>query len=288
MKAEETSTLINLLEDPDAEVYSIISTRLIEQGLAIIPVLERALEASSNSLQQERIKDILQYLQSNIAAQGLENWLLQPYQNLLEGAYWLAKHSYPNLRLEDLQAAVDDIVKDMMVNLQDSMPPEEKIKTLDFFFFRYHHFYLSDREILQPQHNYINNVIDSHTGNLVSLTFLYLHIGQQAGLPLQAVCMPNSFIAAYTNEEGEALFYLHILQQGAKLFRKDIELYFRRSGITPKEDYYLPKSNINALLYLLEMQIYCYERDGNTAKAEQFRRLLPLFGIEKSSFDELD
>jgi hypothetical protein len=288
LKVDEIATSIRLLEDPDHEVYSIISARLIEQGPAIIPALERAFEASSNSLQQERIKNIFQYLQSKVATQGLENWLQQPYHNLLEGAYWLAKHSYPNLRLEDLQAVADDIVKDMMVNLQDSMPPEEKIKTLDFFFFRHHYFRLSDKEILQPQHNYINNVIDLHTGNLVSLTFLYLHIGQQAGLSLQAVCMPNSFIVAHTGDGGEVLFYLHILQQGAKLFRKDIELYFRRSNITSKEHYYLPKSNSTALLYLLEMQIYCYEREGNPAKAEQFRSLLPLFSAEKNSFDELD
>jgi hypothetical protein len=288
LKAEEIITSIRLLEDPDAEVYSIISARLIEQGIAVIPALERALESSSNSLQEERIKAILQYLQSKVATQGLENWLQQPYHNLLEGAYWLSKHSYPDLRLEDLQSAVDDIVKDMMVNLQDNMPPEEKIKTLDFFFFRFHHFHLSGKEILHPQYNYINNVIGSHTGNLVSLSYLYLHIGQQAGLALQAVCMPNSFIVAYTNDVGEVLFYLHIFQQGAKLFRKDLDLYFRRSNIPPKEHYYLPKSNVNALLYLLEMQIYCYEREKKSAKAELFRSLLPLFGVEKSSFDDLD
>jgi len=288
LKTEEIITSIRLLEDPDAEVYSIISTRLIEQGVEVIPVLERALEASSNSLQQERIKDILQYLQSKVAVQGLENWLQQRYHNLLEGAYWVAKHSYPNLRLEDMQAVVDDIVKDIMVNLQDRMPPEEKIKTLDFFFFRYHHFRLAGKDILHPQHNYLNNVIDTRTGNLVSLSFLYLHIGQQAGLPLQAVCMPNSFILSYIGDDGTLQFYLHIVQQGAKLFRKDLDLYFRRSNITPKEHYYLPKPNTNALLYLLEMQIYCYEREGNSAKAEQFRHLLPLFGVEKSSFDELD
>jgi hypothetical protein len=288
LKAEEIGTLIHLLEDPDPEVYSIISTRLAEQGPAVITALKRALNASSNSLQQERVKNILQYLQSNAAMQGLENWLQHGYGNLLEGAYWLAKHSYPDLQLEDLQAVVDDIVKDMMINLQDNMSPEEKIKTLDFFFFRYHHFRLSDKEILQPQHNYINHVVKSHTGSLVSLTLLYLHVGQQAGLPLQAVCMPNSFILAYTEDNGELLFYLHILQQGAKLFRKDVDLYFRRSNITPKEHYYLPKPNTNALLYLLEMQIYCYEREGNPDKVDLFRRLLPRFGAEKSSFDELD
>lgn len=288
MNPKEIDTLIHLLDDPDREVYSMISTRIIEQGPAVIPTLERARELSSNALQQERIAHILQAMQSKLAMQGLENWMGHRYHNLLEGAYWLAKQSYPHLHLEDLQVAVNDIIKDVWINLQDPMTPEEKVKTLDFFFFRHHHFHLSDNENLLPQHNYINNVIESRTGSLVALSLLYLHIGQEAGLPLQAVCMPNSFILAYTDNNGDVLFYLHAFQPGVKLFRKDIDLYFSRSDIQPKEDYYLPKPNTNALLYLLEMQIYCYERDGNQAKAELFRRLLPLFGLAKSSFDELD
>jgi len=287
LKPNEIDTLIHLLDDPDHEIYSIISTRLIEQGSAVIPILERARETSSGSLQQERIENILCWLHAKEVAQGLESWVRSPYHNLLEGAYWLAKQTYPSVHLDDLQVIVNDICKDVWINIQDPMSPEEKIKALDFFFFRQHHFRLSNNENFQPQHNYINNLIDSRTGNPVSLTLLYLHIGQQAGLPLQAVCMPNSFILACTNDNNEALFYLSIFHPGAKLFREDVDLYFSRSNIKPEEHYYLPKPNTNALLYLLEMQIYCYEREENQAKAELFRSLLPLFGVDKSSFDNL-
>ena len=287
MKTKEIDSLIHLLEDPDHEIYSIISARLIEQGPALIPILEKAWETTANTLQQERIENILHYLQSKIATEGLENWIGHRYHSLLEGAYWLAKHTYPKLHLENMQVVINDICKDVWINLQDDMPPEEKVKTLDFFFFRQHRFRLSSDENLQPKYNYINHVINSHKGGLVSLTLLYLHVGQQAGLPLQAVCMPNSFIMAYTGENGKVLFYLHILHQGVKLHRKDIDLYFSRSNISPKEHYYQPKPNTAALLYLLEMLIYCYEREGNQAKVEQFRNLLPLFGEIKSSFNEL-
>ena len=288
MKTNEIDSLIHLLDDPDREIYSIISTRLIEQGAKIIPLLERAWEVSPNTLQQERIENILHCLQSNVATQGLEGWVGHRYHNLLEGAYWVAKQTYPNLHLEDLQVVINDICKDVWINLQDNMPPEEKIRTLDFFFFRHHNFHLVGDDNFQPQHNYINNVIESHTGNPVPLSLLYLHIGQQAGLPLQAVCMPNSLLLAYTGDNSEVLFYSHIFQPGAKMFRKDIDLYFRRSNIKPKDDYYLPKPNTDALLYLIGMQIYCYEREENTAKVELFRRLLPLFGVNKSFFDDLD
>jgi regulator of sirC expression with transglutaminase-like and TPR domain len=227
-------------------------------------------------------------LQSKIATEGLENWIGHRYHNLLEGAYWLAKQTYPKLHLEDMQVVVNDICKDVWINLQDEMSPEEKIKTLDFFFFRQHHFRLSSDENLLPQYNYINNVINSHKGGLVSLTLLYLYVGQQAGLPLQAVCMPNSFMMAYTGKNEEILFYLHVLHQGVKLYRKDIDLYLNRSNIKPKEHYYQSKPNTVALLYLLEMLIYCYEREGNQTKIEQFRRLLPLFDTNKSAFNDID
>jgi len=287
LKPKEIDSLIHLLEDPDHKVYAHISARLIEQGPTLIPILERAWESTANDLQQERITDILLYLQSTLAAQGLENWIGHRYHNLLEGAYWLAKQTYPKLHLEDMQTVVNDICKDVWINLQDNMPPEEKVKTLDFFFFRQHHFRLLNNDIFQPKYNYINNVIESRMGNPVALTLLYLHVGQQAGLPLQAVCMPNSFITAYSGDNNEVLFYLHVFHQGAKVFQKDIDLYFNRAKITPKEHYYRPKPNTDALLYLLEMQIYCYEREKNQAKVEQYRRLLPLFG-NKSVFNDVD
>lgn len=288
MKPKEIDTLIHLLEDPDREIYAAVSGRLIAQGSAVIPALERAWETSPNMLQQERIENILHYLQSNIARQGLENWIGHRYHNLLEGAYWLAKQTYPGLHLEDLQVVINDICKDVWVNMQDDMTPEEKIKTLNYFFFRHHHFRLLGSEELSPQANYINNVMEAHAGNAVSLTFLYLHVGQQAGLPLHAVCLPNSFILAYTDEADNVLFYLHTFQQGTKVSKKDVDLYLSRANISPEAHYYQIKPNTAALLCLLEMQIYCYEHEENAAKAELFRSLLPIFGVEKSTFDDLE
>ena len=50
--------MINLLGDPDREVFSIIAGRLINEGAAIVPALEKAWEQPSDGLQQERIENL--------------------------------------------------------------------------------------------------------------------------------------------------------------------------------------------------------------------------------------
>ncbi len=286
MKPAEIDAMINLLGDPDREVFSIIAGRLINEGAAIVPALEKAWEQPGGGLQQERIENILAKIQSDVATRSLQNWIESPYHSLLEGAYWIAKQSYPNIHLEDLQMVTNDICKDVWVNLQDDMLPAEKIKTLNFFFFHRHHFAPAPDDFLLPQYNYINQVIDTHYGNPMSLNLLYLHIAQQAGLPLHAICLPRNFILGYTDENDDILFYVNAYQQGAMLYKKDLDLYFRRLKLSAGEHFYRPQTNTTAILRLLELQIYTYERENNEEKAEIFRTLLPLFGEEKSYFND--
>ncbi len=288
MKESEINALITLLEDPDKDIFTLVADRLVALGPDIVPALEKAWEKPVDDLQQVRIENILTHIQSSQAIQGLQGWINNPYHhNLLEGAYWVARQSYPYLQLEDLMEEVNEIIyKELWPALTDEMGPEEKIKTLNYYFFQQHRFGVPADDVLLPRHNYINNVIESHQGNVIALNLLYMHIAQTAGIPLQAICLPRNFILAYVHDDNQVLFYVNAFQQGMFLYKKDLNLYFRRLNMAPREDYFRPRNNIVTIQRLLEMQIYSYEREGNEEKAENFRALLPLFGTEKTYFTE--
>ena len=58
MNQAEINALIDLLDDPDAEVFNNIRARLISYGEEVIPELESAWEASFNNVVQTRIEKV--------------------------------------------------------------------------------------------------------------------------------------------------------------------------------------------------------------------------------------
>ena len=287
MVGREINHLIQLLDDPDYAVYSTVVARLLELGHVVVPYLEKAWEQSDSPQLQLRIEYIVQQMQSGLAASGLQEWIEGRYHNLLEGTYWVAKQAYPNLSIQPLQEKVDSIVKDVWVSLEDDSSPIDKINVLNYFFYSVYGFNSAPTDdFLNPDYGYIHRVIESKRGNPVSLGLLYMYIAQQAGLPIQGVCLPRNFLLAYTHVSDDVLFYINPFHAGSILQRDDIEFYFRTMQITPRPEFYKPCPACAVVRRLVEVQIFAYEHEGIGDKADIFRGLLPLFGAMKTAFME--
>ena len=288
MKKEEIDSLVRLLDDPDYVVYAAVTERLMNEGAAIVPYLESVWAQSENQQQQYRIEQLLQQLQSGLATSGLQEWIEGRYHNLLEGAYWVARQAYPNLMIAPLQTALDELVKDVWTSMDDDYTPLEKIQVLNHFFYHVHGYgSAKEDDFLRPQYGYIHRVIENKQGNPVSLSLLYLYVAQQAGLPLQAVCLPRNFLLAYMAPDNEKLlFYINPFHLGASLKKTDIDFYFREMNITPRPEFYKPCTPCAAIRRLVEIQLFAYTREGNEEKENLFRNLLSLFGSMKTAFME--
>ncbi len=287
MRRNEIDSLVRLLDDPDYVVYSAVSARLMEQGALIVPYLEKVWERTENQHLQYRIEYLLQQLQSGLAASGLQDWIEGRYHNLLEGAYWVARQAYPNLTIAPLQAALDGLIKDVWIAMDEEYSPVEKVRVLNHFFYDIHGYNsANDDDFLRPQYGYLHRVIESKRGNPVSLGLLYLHVAQQAGLPLHGICLPRNFLLGYTTDDGEVLFYINPFHAGALLQKSDIDFYFRKMNIRPRDEFYTPCTPCAVIRRLVEIQMFAYEREGSEAKELLFRNLLPLFGAVKTAFME--
>ncbi|MFO8022128.1 MAG: hypothetical protein R6U65_06655, partial [Perlabentimonas sp.] len=97
MKPKEFTSLIALLEDPDQEVFNAISSKLVNEGLPLIPLLEKAWETSGNELLQSRIEELLHRIQFENTKKSLTSWVQSGSNDLLEGAVSLAKYQYPDI-----------------------------------------------------------------------------------------------------------------------------------------------------------------------------------------------
>ncbi|MDR1405647.1 MAG: transglutaminase-like domain-containing protein [Prevotellaceae bacterium] len=286
MALQEIDTLVNLLDDPDAVVYSAVTSRFLEQGAVTVPHLEKAWAHSHDAGIRERIEAIVRQIHLQDTLQGMRQWIDRKQHNLLEGAYWIAKQRYPGLCLLQLQNAIDDILKDIWVATSDeSLPVLNKLNIFNHLFYRTH-LYADTAETLNPAYCFINHVLETKCGNGISLGLLYLHLAQQAGFPMHGVCLPGAFLLAYTNASGEALCYVNPFKNGIWVGKQALTGYLQQCGMAYRSEYCMPCDNVTVVLRLAEYVVFAYEQESNASQAEAYRAFLPLFGNRTTHFIE--
>jgi len=74
LENKEISALFYLIDDPDDEVFSTVTERIISHGRSIIPNLENLWENSPDQHVQERIEWIIHKLHFRDLVEEFQNW----------------------------------------------------------------------------------------------------------------------------------------------------------------------------------------------------------------------
>ncbi|HEY4798116.1 MAG TPA: hypothetical protein VII99_03465, partial [Bacteroidia bacterium] len=113
MDQKELSALINLLDDPDKDVFQQVREKLLSIGDKVIPVLENVWEQSFDTSMQIRIEEIIHHIQFNSTVHALKEWALSEEQNLFTGSLLIAKYQYPDLNEQKLKKYIQQIRQDV-------------------------------------------------------------------------------------------------------------------------------------------------------------------------------
>jgi regulator of sirC expression with transglutaminase-like and TPR domain len=284
------SALINLLDDPDDEIYYQVKEQLLLLGSEAIPDLEQAWETSFGTLMQNRIEELIHSIQFNQIKQQLRNWAKSDNQNLFNGALIIARYQYPDLNEIKIKSYLDQIRQDIWLELNPNLTALEIAKVINHIFFEVHGFSGNTSNFHAPQNSYINNVIESKKGNPLSLSILYSEIAAQLNLPVYGVNLPQHFILAYVNRMGyyplpdpnyehEVLFYINAFSRGAIFSRKDVEAYLKQLNLPNLSGYFNPCSPVDMIKRLIHNLINGYEKLGYPDKVNDMNALLEAIEI---------
>jgi len=269
MSDSELRALISLLDDPDDTVFDEIKNKIISYGGEVIPHLESAWENSFDHLLQDRIENIIHYLQFSNIKEQLANWKNSDEKSLLEGAIIVARYQYPDLEEKKIYDCINQITKDVWLEINDNLTALEKIKVLNRILFDIHGFYGNTKNINSPKNSYINNVIESTKGNPITLGIVYLAICQKLNIPMYGVNVPAHFILGYAEQPDNVLFYLNVFNKGSIFSSVDIDKFLEQLKQEPKEEYYKPCDNLTVIKRLVQHLIYTYDNLGYLDKKEE-------------------
>jgi regulator of sirC expression with transglutaminase-like and TPR domain len=284
MSENEIKALINLLDDPNQEVFHVVTENLIKKGAEIIPELEKAWESAADQVHQERLEEIIQKIQYNHNYNALQSWKNAGSTDLLEGTFLIARFQYPDLQYSEINEHIEKIKQDVWIELNNNLTALEKIRILNHILFDIHRFSKSTGDFYNPLNSYINKVLETRQGNPISLAIIYAVIAQRLGLPVYGVNLPKNFILAYRDEFGLAqmykelqddiLFYINPYNKGTVHGRQEIEHFLKKQNITVQDAYFQTCSNMEVIERIINNLIKSYERQNNQEKANMFKGIL--------------
>lgn len=273
MSDKELKALIELLDDPDNAVFDEIKNKIISIGNDVIPHLEDAWETSLDVLRQERIENIIHHLQFEDVKKSLNDWKNSPEKELIQGAIIVAKYQYPDIDEELIHKTINQLKQDTWLELNENLTALEQVNVLNRIFFEIHGFHGNTKNINSPKNSFINNVIESKSGNPITLGIVYLAVCKLLHIPVYGVNVPAHFVLAYSEKPNDILFYINLFNKGTIFSKYDIDNFLAQLKLSPKASYYIPCDNLTIIQRLVQHLVFTYDNLGYLDKKQELEEL---------------
>ncbi len=290
MNEKEVQSLIKLLDDPDTEISRHVEDKLLSFGNEVIELLENAWSQSLDAILQERIENLVHKIQYRNVKRDLELWYISGAFDLLQGMLIINKYQYPDLDEQKIINQLEDIKRDIWIQLMYEMSAVEKVKIINHVLYTNQGFRGNTINHLDPQNSYLSQVLESKKGNQILLAVIYSIIAQKLDIPIYGVNLPQHFILAFVDEaatdqnshvgndfENRILFYINAFNKGFLFGRKDVDAFLKQLNLKPLNHFYEPCSHVDIIQRVLRNLISAYEKLSEIEKVEELQEMLAIF-----------
>jgi regulator of sirC expression with transglutaminase-like and TPR domain len=284
---KELPALIQLIDEPDENIYAQIKNRILSYGKEGIPFLEEAWSHNLHPIAQKRIEVLLHKLRFENIINELSDWYALGASNLLRGYLLVSKYQYPNLDENLIRKEIDKIKTEIWLELNSELTALEIVKVFNKIIFDVNKFDGDHKNYYSPLNSYINNVLESRKGNPLSLSMLFIILADMVEVPIYGVNLPEHFILAYADisksfpgqdvQNADVMFYINPYSGGAVFTRYEIEAFLKQMNIEPHGRYFQPCRNVEMIKRLLVNLIHSYNSSGNKVKVSELEILLKIF-----------
>ena len=273
--------LIQLLEDPDDNVFHHVYQQLLAYGTKVIPILESSWELDVKNLgHQRRIEQLIHEIQFSETQSKLLNWKNTEEKDLVDAWIIITNWKYPGINKEIIKDKIDTIKQDVWLEINEQQTAYEKVKILNKIFFNYYKFKGNNQNYHSPLNSYLNTVLETKQGNPLSLSIIYSYIAQKLSIPIYGVNLPNHFVLAYLDENkvnnlignetnSGVLFYINAFSNGSILYEEDIRNFLSQLKIKDHNSYYEPCANTLIIQRMIINLIAAYQSLGNKEQVDE-------------------
>ncbi|MBT5828842.1 MAG: hypothetical protein HOH77_01510 [Candidatus Latescibacteria bacterium] len=201
---KQTQIIIDLLSDDDTDIVASMRHKLFDLGEETIQTILD--ETHPDSRAHKEASRVLMRFREPSLEERFRNLSVDEYGDidLEEGAFTLARFAYPHLDVGAYKTRLGHMAFELAPQVAPDDHPIRVIRVLNHYLFETQKF----RAPLQydPDDTFLNRVLDRKRGWPITLSVIYLILGQRIDLPLTGVAMPKHYIVKYDAPSGQEIF----------------------------------------------------------------------------------
>jgi hypothetical protein len=287
-QTNQINALFNLIDDPDEEVYSTVSEKIIEFGKGIIPNLENLWENTLHEDVQSRIEMLIHRLHFTDLKNDITEWRDGAYHDLLFGALLVSKFQYPDLHTTPVLQDIEKIRRNVWLELNSYLTPLEQANVLSSIIYNYYNLKGVEVNYKNADEFFLHKVLETKKGNAISNGIIYQVMCELLDINAKIINIPKQMVIAFYHSDYDPATHIGHPQEkihfyvdginGQAYSHQDIENYFKRISVPPVQSYYKPISHKRIIQTLIEEVAKCFDLPSNEYKQKELMQLAEILG----------
>jgi regulator of sirC expression with transglutaminase-like and TPR domain len=275
MNQKEVKALISLLLDDDPKILNMVWEHLLEIGEPALPLLEEAAEGSDPRI-RIRTRHAISRIRLDLLERQFQSLALRDDASfdLEEALCVVARIEYPTLQRSDISKQLDEIVDAIRPALLEAQSPRDEILAINSYLFDDLGIRGNTSDYYDPDNNFINKVLEKKTGIPISLSAVYVLLGQRLGLPIRGVGLPGHFLAKYDTPQME--IFLDPFNRGRLLTKRDCAQILTKAGYYFKEEYISVASSRDIVIRMLRNLVISYSKRQEKTRIRRLTHYMEL------------
>lgn len=290
--SREIDALLNLIDDPDEEVFMTVEQRLMTYGSPLIPQLENLWENTISEDVQHRIEMIIHRIHFGNLKEEFVNWCKDD-GDLLHGAMLVAKYQYPELQTMKVLQETEKMRRNLWLEMNNFVTPIEQAKIFESILYNYYKMRGGEIQYNTTDDFMIHKAIERKKGNAIIAGIIYAHLSQLLDIPVKVIRIPRQFVLGYFSqealfnqsfEEGKAADKIKFFidpNSGTAFSHKDIDQYFKRIGVNPVNSYFKPLGHKQIIQVLVNEFAKCFNHPDTLYKQTELAELNELLTLQR-------
>lgn len=270
----ERDAFLSLLDDTSPAVRRALLARFGQLGSASVPFLQSVARGPNRVLARHAAWFLDELKFSDPVAEFCGFIRSQNYE-LESGALLLARTVSPRLDAGECCSQLDQIATRCRELIVEPSTAREKCRVMNRVLFHEWGFHGNVENYTDPRNSFIDQVLERRTGIPLSLSVIYLLVGERLGIDLDPVGLPGHFIVGCFVDD--LPFFIDPFDRGVFRDAEEIFELLRANNIVPKASDLAPTPVREVLCRSCRNLVNHYHAAGEPERAKLFARFVEEF-----------
>ena len=276
----EIKALIELIDDPDENVFKSITERFIGLGKDVVPIVKEQLDFTDEEDTIFKINHIIHKVNFKLLEDELIKWNASSQKSLWDATLIISTFIDTEADKKEIQFEIEKVKRSIWLEMNDYITSLEEVNIINKVLFSYYKFSAFEEQLTNEIDLGLNNLLTTKTSSPFSISIFYLLLGEMLKLPLKALQIPNQHLLAYCSideddlngQNGEILFFIDP-STGQIYTHRDVENYLKKINHPIEATSIKPQSTKDFVMSWLMKIASFYKKNNQGDKSSDFIEL---------------